>query len=142
MDVPGSFDTVDRVMALQGVPIFSDIDPEDLERIAEYASERHYQPEEAIYRYGAEGDEILVIISGEVEIRRPNGEVIRTYGAGEPVGELAFLRRRPRAADVVAGSSEVHALALGAAELEEILEERPAVALAMLATLAERLGTT
>src|SRR6185503_21216550 len=74
MDGPGRFDTVDRVMALQGVPIFSDIDPEDLERIAEFASERRYQPEEAIYRYGAEGDEILVIISGEVEIRRPNGE--------------------------------------------------------------------
>jgi CRP-like cAMP-binding protein len=137
----GNLDTVDRVLALQRVSIFSDIDPEDLERIAEVAAERHYEPDEAIYRYGEEGEEILVIISGDVYIRRPNGDAIRTYGAGEPVGELAFLRRHRRAADVIAGGSGVHALALGAAVFEVILEERPAVARAMLATLAERLGT-
>jgi hypothetical protein len=141
MDDTGTFDTIDRVLALQRVPLFSAIDPEDLERIAEVAIERHYQPDQVIYQFGAEGDEMLVIISGEVEIRRPDAQRVRTFGAGEHVGELAPLRRGTRIADVIAGPFGVHALALGAGELEVILEERPPVAMAMLATLAERLGT-
>ena len=141
MDETGTFDTIDRVLALQRVPIFSAIDPEDLERIAEVATERTYGPDEVIYSYGGVGNEMLVIISGEVEIRRPDGRPVRTFGAGEHVGELAPLRRGTRTADVIAGALGVHALALGAAELEVILEERPPVAMAMLATLAERLGT-
>ena len=142
MDETGPFDTIDRVLALQRVPIFSAIDPEDLERVAEVANERSYGSDEVIYRYGDEGNEMLVIISGEVQIRRPDGKPVRTFGPGEHVGELAPLRRGTRTADVIAGAFGVHALALGAAELEVILEERPPVAMAMLATLAERLGAT
>jgi hypothetical protein len=42
---------------------------------------------------------------------------------------------------VVAGDDGARGLVLGASELQGILEERPEVAMAMLATLAERLGT-
>jgi HEAT repeat protein len=140
VDETRTFDLVDRVLALQRVPIFSEIDPEDLERIADVAIERTYQPQEPIYRYGAEGDEMLVIVSGDAEIRRPDGRPIGAFGAGETVGELALLRRGSRAADVSAGPVGLHGLALKAAEFEVILEERPPVAMAMLATLAERLG--
>ena len=134
-------DKVDRVLALQRVPIFSGIDPEDLEHVAVVATERSYEPGELIYREGEEGKEMMVVVSGEVEIQRPLGTVIRSYGTGEPVGELALLRGRARSANVVAGTGEVTALTLSALEFESILEERPEVAMAMLATLAERLGT-
>ena len=141
MNETDTFDTVDRVLALQRASIFSEIDPEDLERIAVAAIERRYHPDETIYRYGEEGKELLVVVSGDVEVRRPNGQAIRTFGAGEHVGELALLGRRTRAADVIAGPAGVHVLALEAAEFEVILEERPTVAMAMLATLADRMGT-
>lgn len=134
-------DRIDRVLALQRVPIFSGIDPEDLEHVAAVVTERHYEPGELIYGEGEEGDELLVIVSGQVEIQRPLGTLIRAYGPGEPVGELALLRGQARSANVVAGSTEVTALTLAALEFESILEERPMVAMAMLATLAERLGT-
>ncbi len=131
---------LERVLALQRVAMFSEVDPEDLEKIAQVTVERRYEANEVIYHQGDVGDEVLVIVMGEVEIRHGRDE-IRTYGAGEIVGELAFLRRASRSADVVAGDDGVQGLALGASELQGILEERPQVAMAMLATLAERLGT-
>ena len=131
---------IDRVLALQRVAMFSEVDPEDLEKVAQVSVERLYESNEIIYHEGDVGDEVLVIVNGEVEIRRGR-EIIRSYGAGEHVGELALLRRAPRSADVVAGADGVQGLALGASELQSILEERPEIAMAMLSTLAERLGT-
>jgi HEAT repeat protein len=141
MDELRTLDTVDRVVALQQVPMFAEIDAEDLERIANVTSERRYGAEEPIFRDGAIGDEMLVVIAGHVDVRRPDGALIRSYGAGQHVGELALLSGRPRAADVIAGPEGVHGLVLAEAELRAILEERPEVAMAMLATLAERLAT-
>jgi HEAT repeat protein len=141
MDEIRTLDTVDRVVALQQVPMFAEIDAEDLERIALVTTERRYAPDEVVFEYGTVGDEMLVLIAGRVDVRRPGGDLIRTYGSGQHVGELALLSGRPRAADVVAGPDGVHGLVLGDGELRAILEERPEVAMAMLATLAERLAT-
>jgi HEAT repeat protein len=139
-----TLDTVDRVIALQRVPMFSGIDPEDLERIATVFTERRYDSGELIFAWGAEGDEMLIIVEGEVTVSRPqkgSGAPIRTVRSGDYVGELSLLRGQPRAANVTAGPEGVRGLILRGAELHAILEERPEAAMAMLATLAERLGT-
>lgn len=142
MEETQTLDTVDRVLALHKVPLFSDLDPDDLERVALVTTERRYQPGEVVFAFGAEGDDMLLIVAGDVEVRRPGGQHLRTFGPGEHVGELALLRGETRSADVVAGVQGVHALVLTGPELLAILEERPEVAMAMLATLAERLGRT
>jgi CRP-like cAMP-binding protein len=71
----------------------------------------------------------------------PDGEerFIRTYEAGDHIGELAVLRDRPRAATVMAEAGGVRGLILGGEGLRAILRERPEAAMAMLATLAERI---
>jgi HEAT repeat protein len=139
-----TLDTVDRVVALQRVPMFAGIDPEDLERIAILFTERRYDAGELIYAWGASGDEMLIIVEGEVTVSRPqegSGVPIRTVRSGDYVGELSLLRGQPRSANVTAGPEGVRGLILRGAELHAILEERPEAAMAMLATLAERLGT-
>lgn len=139
-----TLDLLDRVLAIQRVPMFSQVDPEDLERIASVTTERHYEADEVVFSEGEEGEEMLLIIRGEVIISRERqGEIefIRSYGPGNHVGELALLRRQPRAADVTAGSEGVHALVLRNPELHAILDERPGVAMSMLGTLAERIAT-
>jgi CRP-like cAMP-binding protein len=116
---------------------------EDLERIATLLTERRYDTGELIFAWGAEGDEMLIIVEGEVTVSRPqqgSGGLIRTVRSGDYVGELSLLRGQPRVADVTAGPEGVRGLILRGAELHAILEERPEAAMAMLATLAERLG--
>ena len=139
-----TLDLMQRVLVLQQVPMFSAIDPEDLERVAMVATEKHFEAEEWIFREGEDGDDMLIIVSGEavVSYQRDGAPVpVRTYGSGDHVGELALLRGRSRASDVRAGPDGVHALVLGGDELQAILEERPEVAMAMLGTLAERIAT-
>ena len=140
----GMLSTMERVLALQQVHMFGDLEPEDLERIAAIAQERRFPSEEMIYRYGDPGDEMLVITQGRVRIAKDvDGEytTLRTYQAGEHVGELALLRGEPRASDVIADNGEVRGLVIEGTAFKNILSERPEVSLAMLGTIAERLGS-
>ncbi len=139
LDVLG---TVERVLALQRVPMFGDLDPEDLELIAGTLSEVHFDRGSSIFRDGDPGDVMLLIVSGNAVVSKSREEgryVIHTYGPGDHVGELALLGGGPRSADVHAGEGGLEGLTLGKADLLSILDERPTAAVGMLGTLARRL---
>lgn len=134
---------MDRVMALHRVPMFSGLDPEDLELIARATAEVHFDPNELIYREGEEAVEMLVIVEGSAVISTHRGstrDVIRTHESGEHVGELGLLGGGYRYTDVTAGEQGLHGVVVTKVDLLSILEERPAVALGMLTTLAKRLA--
>lgn len=139
-------DDLETMMALRRVPIFEGLDPEDLQRIAATAVEHLYPPGEALVREGDVGHELVVIVDGSVRVvhQEPDGteHLIRRYQPGDHIGELAVLREAPRAATVIAeGDEGVRGLVISGDALKAILRERPDAAMAMLATLAERLGT-
>jgi CRP/FNR family cyclic AMP-dependent transcriptional regulator len=134
---------MDRVLALQRVPMFAELDPEDLEILARSTNEIAFEPGEIIYREGGEGSEALMIVDGAaiVSVTR-NGEkrIVNEYGPGDSVGELALLGSGVRSADVTAGDEGLHGVVITKTEFISILEERPSVALGMLSTLAERIA--
>jgi HEAT repeat protein len=134
---------IERMLELRRVPLFERLDPEDLQRVAAVADERTFAPGTAIVREGEVGDELFVILEGRVRVDKldPDGttRAIRTYEAGDHFGELAVLLERPRVASVVA-EDEVRTLVIGGDGLTAILRERPEAAMAMLATLAERIS--
>lgn len=134
---------VDRVIALQSVPMFSDLDPEDLQLIADIADEVQYRPGEQIYHMGDKGADMMMIMDGEAVVSATHEgvlvEIVR-HGKGEHVGELALLQGATRSADVNAGAEGLHALVIGKIDLISILQERPSVTMAMLSTLATRLA--
>lgn len=130
---------LERVLALQRVPIFSALDPEELQLVAAAAVERHHDPGAMIFRKGEAGDEMMMITDGSVEVRR-GSMVLAGRGAGDFVGELSILRQTGRMADVLAGPSGASGLAVGADALRGLLEERPEAAMAMLSTLASRIA--
>jgi HEAT repeat protein len=133
---------MDRVLALQRVPMFSELDPEDLDLIARVAMEIRHASDESIYIEGEVGIEMMVIIEGSAIVSRVRDgirEEVANYGAGEHVGELALLRGGPRSADVRSGEDGLHGLVINKVDLMSILERRPSVAMGMLGTLASRL---
>jgi len=133
------------MLALRRVPLFRDLDPEDLQRLAMVTEDCWYPPGTALMTEGELGDDLVIVIEGSVRVvlRADDGSnrLVRRCGPGEHIGELAVLRGRPRAATVVAEDTGVRGLVLGGAGLKAILRERPEAAMAMLATLAERIGT-
>ena len=139
----GGLGLIDRVIALRRVPMLSNLDPEDLQLIAEATEETTYLAGESIYRAGEPGKEMLVIIDGEVVVTTEhdgNRREVARYGPGQHVGELALLQESVRSADVGAGDEGLSALVITDVDLESILQERPTVAIAMLRTLATRLA--
>jgi len=133
----------ETMLVLRRIPLFAGLDPEDLERIAMVATEHEWAEGEALIREGDLGDSMVILTEGSVRVVHvgPDGEeqFIRTYEAGDHIGELAVLRDRPRAATVIAQTGGVRGLMLGGEGLQAILRERPEAAMAMLATLAERI---
>jgi len=142
---PDRLDTLgrmDRMLALQRVAMFSELDPEDLDLIAATTVEVHYEGGDRIYSIGEEAHSMMVIVSGSaiVNMPRETGPVtVAVYGPGDHIGELALLVGGPRTADVTAGDDGVVGVVVNEADLLSILEERPMVALGMLGTLARRL---
>ena len=135
---------IERMLFLRRVPLFSDLTPEDLQRIGRTAVERLYGPGEEIVREGDLGDQLVVIVEGDVRVVRSEGgqeRVLTRFSAGDHIGELAVLRERPRAATVIAEGTGVRGLVIDGEGLRAILRERPEAAMAMLATLAERISS-
>ena len=134
---------IERMLELRRVPLFERLDPEDLQRVAAVADERTFAPGTAIVREGEVGDELFVILEGRVRVEKLDAEgssrSIRTYDPGDHFGELAVLLERPRVATVVA-EDDVRTLVISGEGLTAILRERPEAAMAMLATLAERIS--
>jgi HEAT repeat protein/ATP/ADP translocase len=134
---------LDTMLFLRRVPLFNGLDPEDLQRFAMTSVEHIYPAGEVMVREGDIGDELIVIVEGSVRVvhRDPDGteRLIRRFEAGDHIGELAVLREAPRAATVIAEGDGVRGLVIGGAALKAILRERPDAAMAMLATLAERI---
>jgi class 3 adenylate cyclase len=116
-----------------------------LQRIASAAVERIYLPDDALVREGDSGDELLVIAEGRVQVVRDEESgrrVLRECEAGDHIGELAVLTAKRRSATVIATASSVRGLVIQGEALRAILGERPTAAMAMLATLAERLAVS
>jgi hypothetical protein len=143
-DTSRTLGDLETMLFLRRVPLFEGLAPEDLQRIAMTAVERIYPGGEALFREGDLGQELVVVVEGSVRVVHVETEgterLLRRYGPGDHIGELAVLRAAPRAATVIADGEGVRGLVIDGQGIKAILQERPDAAMAMLATLAERLS--
>lgn len=120
--------------------MFSAVDIADLNQVAASVEERRYAPNETIFKRGDWEDDMIMIVAGEVQLE---GDVaMAPRGPGEHIGELAMLRHQPRSLTAVAGPTGMHGLAIECRVLENLIEQRPEIAMAMLSTLADMLADT
>ena len=133
---------LDRVLFLRRVPLFADLCPDDLERVAELAEERGYADGEVIAGEGEVGEELHIVVEGTIRVVEAcdgsRREVARRSVA-EVVGEMSIITRQPRVASLVADGA-VRTIRLGHREFVSILRERPDVALAVMGVLVGRLS--
>jgi len=133
---------MERVLFLRKVRLFGELTPVDLKHVAASATEHAYADGELIAEQGEWGDEMHIVVSGEIRVvlgsgREPRTEVARRR-PGDYVGEMAIVSEEPRMASLVAGG-DVRTLSIDRNRFQRILKERPEASLAVMRVLCERL---
>lgn len=132
--------TLDRILLLRDVPMFSELSPEDLEKIADIADEQLYFNQTTLCNEGEPGNTLFIIARGKVDVVIGAGsqeKVIATRGEGEFVGEMAIFESAPRSATLKA-SGDVRVLIIDGDAFIAILHDRPDVAISVLKHMSMR----
>ncbi|HJV04307.1 MAG TPA: HEAT repeat domain-containing protein [Actinomycetota bacterium] len=128
---------MDRMVFLRRVGLFADLSPADLKHVAEAATEHAYSKGHMLAEEGEPGEELHLVVEGEIAVRIGDEEVARR-GPGEYVGEMALLDQQPRMASLVA-AAETRTVSIDRRRFQRILRERPTVSLAVMQVLSQRL---
>jgi len=129
---------------LARMPMFSRLTERELLRVQQIVGVRSYADGQTVIREGDKGDELFIVLSGEVRIVRGDA-TLTTLGLGEHFGEMALIRSTPRSATVLAvGPAEL--LAVRRSDFFEILRREHEIAVKILwqflGSLADRLDQT
>ena len=129
--------TVQKILFLKNIPLFSKMPPEELGHLAGIAEEVVYSESDVIIREGDHGDEIFLIVEGQIEIHK-GSESLAMITRQAYFGEMSVLDGAPRSATATARAACL-LLRIRQSEFYDILERHFNVALTIIHTLTRRL---
>ncbi len=88
---------------LKKIPVFADVDDEELRHIANLVAEVSVPDGKELVREGDYSYDVLVIEEGTARVEK-SGSTVADLGPGDVVGEMGVLERAQRNATVVATS--------------------------------------
>jgi len=121
---------------LSNVPLFSGLDPRELETIARTVHERTFSPGETVATEGEGGVGFFVIKEGNAKVA-VGGQDVRTLGPGDHFGEIALITEGPRTATVTA-DSELRCYGLTPWEFRPLVQTNAGIAWKILQALAKQ----
>lgn len=133
---------MNKTELLRSVPIFSDLNQNDINKISERMVSRTYDKGRVILLEEATGETFFVIAGGSVKVTRLSDDgrevILAILGEGDFFGEMSLLDGAGRSANVISlDNSEV--LTLSRNDFLEILETYPKIAISLLEELTMRL---
>jgi CRP-like cAMP-binding protein len=134
--------TIEKMFALSAASMFSHLTLEGLTELARASVDAHYAPHQILCEEGEHGDEVFILLAGEVIFLRGHGadaKILGREGAGSLIGEMAVLDPAPRSATMRAGASGLHVLRLSGDAFREVLNANPTIGSGIIRTLAQRL---
>jgi CRP/FNR family cyclic AMP-dependent transcriptional regulator len=133
------------VELLARVPVLSTLVPEDLERIAQLAVPREFEPGHVVFREGDASDTCYIVRSGRARAVREHagGRMITlaTFGPGEFFGELALFEDELRSATVEA-IEQTSVVAVLGPDMRRLMVEHPGISARLVIALGRRLRET
>jgi CRP/FNR family transcriptional regulator, cyclic AMP receptor protein len=123
------------VELLQRVPLFSDLDRKELERIAASMKERTFSEGDTVTAEGSSGVGFFIIESGNAKVT-VGGEDRRRLGPGDYFGEVALLNESARTATITA-ESELKCYGLTSWEFRPLVETQPSIAWKLLQAMSK-----
>jgi hypothetical protein len=141
----GRLTTIEKMFALGAAPMFSHLTLQGIAELADASVDVEYAPGQILCEQDERGEEVFILLAGEVLILRGRGadeHVINIVGPGSLIGEMAVLDPAPRSATARAGAKGVHVLRLNGDAFREVLNANPTIASGIIRTLAQRLRGT
>ncbi|HKY54247.1 MAG TPA: DUF1003 domain-containing protein [Anaerolineales bacterium] len=127
---------------LREVPLFSEMDEQEVAGIRAIMQEMKFKPGQVIIREGESGDLFYVITEGHVEILIHDADgaelILHEAGPGDFFGELSMLTSEPRSARIRAVDA-VTTLVLERDDFFEFLRTHPHAAIDVMVELGGRL---
>ena len=133
-----------RLRSMREVELFRDIDPAELQIIAEKMQEQSFENREVVFREGDPGDRLFILLQGTMHVYVTRKSKVITYNRlqpGECFGEMALIENVPRSATVQADAPSM-CLTLSRQEFLELLKNYPLVVLRLMQVLVPRLRST
>jgi hypothetical protein len=133
---------MEGLLALRNVPLFAHLSLHQLEAINHFVKDAQYLSGEVVVREGQPGNELYVLMEGEVE-------AFKNYGTPQQIllsrlspvsyfGEMAILDSAPRSATVVV-AEDARLLRLGGQRFKELILQTPEIAFEVFRVLTERI---
>jgi CRP-like cAMP-binding protein len=133
------------VELLARVPVLSTLDGDDLERIADLAVPRAFEPGQVVFREGDASDTCYIVRSGRARaVREHQGGrtiTLATFGPGEFFGELALFEDERRSATVEA-IEQCDVVAVLGPDMRRLMIEHPGISARLVIALGRRLRET
>ena len=129
--------TVEKVLFLKSVDLFSQIPGEDLAQIALITNEEPHESGEDVVIEGEVGDALYIVLDGRVKVHRKE-RAIAELGQRECFGEMALLDASPRSATVTV-MDNVTLLKISREDFQDIMSEKHAISQGVIKVLTRRL---
>ena len=120
---------------LKRVPIFSDLDGKELERIASSMKQRTFNAGDTVTSEGKTGVGFFVIENGEATVT-VGGDERRRLGPGDYFGEVALLNESARTATITA-DTELRCYGLTSWEFRPLVETHGSIAWKLLQAMSK-----
>jgi CRP-like cAMP-binding protein len=141
----GATRSADVVELLGRVPTFSTLEPSDLERIADVAVPRSFEPGQVVFREGDSSDTCYVVREGRARAIRTHGDgrtiTLATFGPGDIFGELAMFEDERRSATVEA-IEPISVVGVLGPDMRRLMKEHPEISARLVIALGRRLRET
>jgi CRP-like cAMP-binding protein len=128
-----------NITSISECPLFRNLDEAECAEILAAGECRTFKAEQVIFREGAAGDGLFVVMSGSVRISKRSAtgeEALAIMEPGAFFGEMALIDYLPRAADAIANApTETFFIPLDA--LRALLEANQRLAFKLLYALCE-----
>jgi CRP-like cAMP-binding protein len=132
---------MERLLALKRVPLFENLNLDQLDAVLRLARDSTFLPGEVIVREGDAGGELYLLLEGSAEAwldyGGPRSRRLSAIETGGYFGEMAILDDEPRSATVVA-RDYVRLLAIDGDSLKALVLQMPEIAFELLRVMTAR----
>jgi serine phosphatase RsbU (regulator of sigma subunit) len=134
------------VNLLAQIPFFTDLPPDELDRLMAELAVVNLRSGEILFREGDPGEHLYIVVKGELEILMApdtnNELILNLLHEGEYLGEMSLIQPGGHRTASARARGDVVTLSMSRTQFKDLIKRHPHLANAMVRVLSQRLDNT